>query len=159
MTDIRESCENKPAKRQYWLDVARAVAIIFITFNHALSRSFHTRGETLQEFLLMSTPESFLKAFLYVFSRIGVPLFLMITGALLIPRNYEARETTKRFIRHNWLSLLRTTMIWLVIMFCFLQIFDGSILKTQGIIRTLIHLFSTALFFIRQHCPACGICR
>ena len=154
MTDIRESCENKPAKRQYWLDVARAVAIISITFNHALSRSFHTRSETLQEFLLMPAPESFLKAFLYVFSRIGVPLFLMITGALLIPRNYEDRETTKRFISHNWWSLLRTTMIWLVIMFCFLQIFDGSILKTQGIIRMLIHLFSTTLFFNQTTLPS-----
>ena len=154
MTDIRESCENKPDGRQYWLDLARAIAIISITFNHALSRSFHTRSETLQEFLLMSAPESFLKALLYVFSRIGVPLFLMITGALLIPRDYENRETTKRFIKHNWWGLLRTTMIWLVIMFCFLQFFDGSILRTQGIIRTLIHLFSTTLFFNQTTLPS-----
>ena len=153
MTNIRVSCENKPAKRQYWLDLARAVAIISITFNHALSRSFHTRSETLQEFLLMPAPESFLKAFLYVFSRIGVPLFLMITGALLIPRNYEDRETTKRFIRHNWWGLLRTTLIWLIIMFFYLQVLNGSLLRPQEYFRILKELIGTLLFLNQKTLP------
>lgn len=153
MTDIKESSAQSTAPRQYWLDLARSIAIISITFNHALSRSFHTRSETLEEFLLMPTAASFLKALLYVFSRVGVPLFLMITGALLIPRDYENKETTKRFIRHNWWGLLRTTIIWLVIMFCFLQFFEGSILKTQGIVQTLIHLVSTTLFFNQTTFP------
>lgn len=147
MTDIPATSEQKTSLRRYWLDLARAIAIISITFNHALSRSFHTRSETLEEFLIMPTAESFLKAFLYVFSRIGVPLFLMITGALLIPRDYENRDVTKRFIRHNWWQLLRTTLIWLFIMFCFIQTFEGSILRKDGIFKTLIFLGSTMFFF------------
>lgn len=153
MTNIKESSARNIAPRVYWLDFARAIAIISITFNHALSRSFHTRSETLEEFLLMPTAASFLKALLYVFSRVGVPLFLMITGALLIPRDYENKETTKRFIRHNWWGLLRTTLIWLVIMFCFLQIFDDSMLKAHGVFKTLIYLVSTTLFFNQVTLP------
>ena len=45
---------------------------------------------------------SFVKAFLYVFSRLGVPLFLMITGALLLDRKYEEKNQLRRFITHNY---------------------------------------------------------
>ena len=44
-----------------------------------------------------------MKIFFSIFSHIGVPLFLMISGALLLRRSYETREQTKRFYRHNLL--------------------------------------------------------
>lgn len=90
-------------KRVVWLDWARSLAIISVTFNHALSRSFETHSDTYEEFLILGIPLSFLKAFLYVFSRIGVPLFLMISGSLLMKRNYEDKDVLRRFIHHNWL--------------------------------------------------------
>lgn len=136
--------------RIYWLDLARAIAIISVTFNHALSRSFSTRSGTQLEFLQMSRFGSFVKAFLYMFSRIGVPFFLMITGALLLKRNYEERETTRRFLRHNWLGLFRTTEIWYVIMFWYLQVLRDSPLRTEGIGKALLRFLST-LLFINQY--------
>lgn len=64
-------------KRILWLDVARTVAIISVTFNHALSRSFETHEGTLEEFNNISKVISAIKAVLYVFSRLGVPLFMI----------------------------------------------------------------------------------
>ena len=137
-------------QRKFWLDFARALAIISVTFNHALSRSFHTHSGTQFEFMQMSALGSVVKALLYVFSRLGVPIFLMISGALLMKRDYEDREVTQRFIKHNWWGLFRTTEIWLVIMFWLLQIPGRSVLHTQGVARALVKCVSTMLFLNQE---------
>ena len=134
------------AGRQHWLDFARSIAIISVVCNHAMSRSFHISNSTHNEFLQMGLFLSFVKAFLYVFSRLGVPLFLMITGALLLDRKYEEKNQLRRFITHNWMPLLRTTMIWLAIMFVFLQFSNGSVLKKEGFIRAVKVFVQTVLF-------------
>lgn len=135
--------------RKAWLDWARATAIISVTFNHALSRSFATHSGTYEEFLLLGPFPSFIKALLYIFSRLGVPLFLMISGALLLPREYEDKPVLKRFISHNYLRLLITTEIWIFLMFWFIQLFDGSTFKEYGLPATLRRSV-TSLFFIDQ---------
>jgi len=146
MTGNSFDSDKSTSFRHYWLDLARAVAIISVIMNHALSRSFLTRNGSGTEFLEMTTVGSLLKAFLYVFSRIGVPLFLMITGSLLMDRNYEDKRILKRFYRHNWGSLLITTEIWLFIMYWFLQFFEGSFLHTQGLIIAVAKCFTTLCF-------------
>lgn len=153
MVSERKMCKEaeipggrEPRERKLWLDFSRALAIISVVCNHALSRSFRTREGSLVEFLEMSSAGSLLKAVLYVFSRIGVPLFLMITGALLIPRDYEDHAVVKRFLKHNWWELFRTTEIWLIIMFCIKQLSPKSVLQTQGLFSALIELIKTMLF-------------
>ena len=133
-------------QRQFWLDIARAIAIISVTMNHALSRSFLTRDNSYLDFLDMTAFESILKASLYVFSRIGVPLFLMITGSLLLKREYEQKKVFTRFLRHNCVSLFVATELWLLILYWFLQIFDGSILRTNGLLTALFRCASTLCF-------------
>ncbi len=135
--------------RQVWLDWARSLAIISVTFNHALSKSFDTRSGTFEEYIFLGNFPSFFKALLYVFSRLGVPLFLMISGTLLLDRQYEKKEVLKRFIMHNWLQLFVATEIWLTIMFWFLQIFSDSILRTSGFIEA-VKSFLLTLLFINQ---------
>ena len=139
--------EVRTPERQYWLDFARVIAIISITFNHAMSRSFLTHSDTLVEFQEMSIIGSFMKAFLYVLSRLGVPLFLMISGSLLIKRDYENKMIVSRFIKHNWWPLLRTTLIWLTIMYVYLSFARSSYLRSEGVVSGLLHYVLTILFF------------
>lgn len=129
-------------KRQFWLDLARTLAIISISCNHALSRSLSSYA-ALSEMPFMN---SFIRAALWIFSRVGVPLFLMISGALLLGRDYEDKAVQNRFYRNNWWGLFRTTEIWLVIMFCYLQLSGSSILRNEGIGKAIINLLSTVLF-------------
>lgn len=136
--------------RLYWLDVARTIAIVSVIFNHALSRSFSVYQNTLIEFNQMSLMGSFTKSLLYVFSRLGVPLFLMVTGSLLLKREYEDKDNLSRFIKHNWFSLLRTTEIWLVIMFLFLQPFPNSAFRTGGLLYAVKRFFETLLFINQE---------
>ncbi len=52
---------------------------------------------------------------LFTIGRLGVPLFLMITGALMLDREYDL----KTYYKHSVLPLLLTTEIWIVINYFF----------------------------------------
>ena len=132
-------------KRIAYLDIARSIAIISISFNHAVNRSFSVYSDTQTEFRAIPLWLSFIKVILYAFSRVGVPLFVMITGALLLSRNYRG-DGTKIFLRHNWLQLFITTEIWLVIMFWYMQLLPISILIAHGVRVRLIRFVATILF-------------
>lgn len=142
------SLKNKviDEKRIYWLDVARFIAIISISMNHAVQRGFIKSTGVEYSFASLPLLVTVLKSVLVVFSRIGVPLFLMISGVLLLGRDYSSPERLKRFYKHNWLPLFITAEIWYAIMFIFEQVRPGSILRTQGILKSFIGLIKNALF-------------
>ena len=77
----------------------------------------------------------------------------MVTGALLIKREYEKKEVLNRFMKHNWFGLFRTTEIWLIIMFLYLQVFPSSSLRTGGILNAIKSFFET-LIFVNQETMA-----
>lgn len=104
-------------RRIYWLDVARVVAIIAISLNHAVNRSYDNYTNQMAEFLTIPLASTVFKAVISVFSRLGVPLFLMISGALLLKKNITDEDGIKRFYRHNYLDLLITSEIWYFIMY------------------------------------------
>ncbi len=128
-----------------YIDVARSIAIISITINHAVNRSFSIYSGSAAEMAAFPAWLSAVKVMLYIFSRVGVPIFLMITGALLLPRDYEGDEW-KRFLKHNWLQLLITTEIWLVIMFWYKQLSPDSVLHTEGLAKCVLRFVTTLLF-------------
>ncbi len=135
-----------PITRIYWLDVVRTIAIISITMNHAVSRTFDVYGDTMAEFNTIPVLFTVIKSVLYCFSRLGVPLFLMISGALLLPRNYTEKNKLEKFIKHNWFNLFITTEIWLAIMYWFLQLGSSSILRTEGFLPAFIGFIKNQLF-------------
>ena len=70
--------------RSYYLDIARTIAIISISLNHAVNRTYDNYFGQMAEFLESSYLSSLLKSVATVFSHLGVPLLLMISGALLL---------------------------------------------------------------------------
>lgn len=130
-------------QRIYYLDILRTIAIISITLNHAVNRSFDVYINQMDEFQSIPIGQTILKTLFCTFSRLGVPLFLMITGALLLPRDYT---NDNKFIKHNWLRLFVITEIWLIIMFWYKQFLPGSILLSHGLTICLIRFVMTLLF-------------
>jgi len=109
---------NMNAKRRiYWLDVARVVAIISISLNHAVNRSYDNYTNQMAEFMTIPLASTVFKAVISVFSHLGVPLFLMISGALLLKKNITDENGIKNFYKHNYLDLLITSEIWYFIMY------------------------------------------
>ncbi len=110
-----EMKDNK--KRIYWLDVARVIAIISITLNHAVNRSYDNYHDQMAEYLAIPISSTILKTVITVFSRMGVPLFLMISGSLLLKKDITDEDGIKRFYLHNCLDILITSEIWYFIMY------------------------------------------
>lgn len=141
-------------QRIFYYDVARFIAILSITCNHALSRSFEYHAAPLEEFNSIPMGYSVFKAFMCIFSRVGVPLFLMITGALLLNRDYEDKNKLRRFIKHNYLGMLITTEIWLFILFWFKQFTDSMILENRGFLSAAFACLKTMLFVNQVTVPS-----
>ena len=133
--------------RSYYLDIARTIAIISISLNHAVNRTYDNYSDQAGEFLEISLISSVFKAVVTVFSHIGVPLFLMISGALLLHKRMETADDVKRFYRHNLLDLFITAEIWYFIMYWFV-FFDGisSGYWEEGLADTLLGCVKTMLF-------------
>ncbi|MCC3351458.1 acyltransferase family protein [Ruminococcus albus] len=95
------NCQVNVKNRIEYIDVTRTIAIISITCNHAVNRSFNVASDSFSEFNNIPLYLTLFKVVVYMFSRIGVPLFLMISGALLLHRDYTDEGKLNRFLKHN----------------------------------------------------------
>ena len=136
--------------RIYYLDVLRVIAIVSISFNHAFNRSYDTfiYSEQFIGFFAFSPEYNVFKTIIYLFSRFGVPFFLMISGALLLRKKMDTAEDVKRFYRHNFLPLLIVTEVWLFLMYWFIVLTkpNCTILAESGIGGALLGMVKTMLF-------------
>ena len=135
-------------KRSLYLGVARTVAIISISLNHAVNRTYKNYEGQQLEFLTIPLIDTVLKSIITVFSKLGVPLFLMISGALLMNKRMEGPVDVKRFYRHNLLDLLITAEIWYAIIYwCKLIIgTDGISLSDLTFAQAIAGMVKTMLF-------------
>lgn len=136
--------------RIFYLDVARVIAIISITFNHAVNRTYFNYTSAIQtEFYSISRYSTLFKTLVTVFSRLGVPLFLMITGALLLNRKYDTKAAIRRFYTHNYLDLLITSEIWLFLGYWFIVLLDpvNNYFAHYGVAGSIIGCIKNLLFF------------
>ena len=81
--------------RSYYLDIARAIAIISISMNHAVNRTYDNYFGQMEEFLESSYLSSLLKSVATVFSHLGVRRFFAFSrrqGDGMSPG--KAKETT-----------------------------------------------------------------
>ena len=141
--------EKTDKPRILYLDAARCAAIFLIALNHAVNRTWDNYEQVQQEFAMIGPASTILKAMLTIASRYGVPLFLMITGALLLNRRFDTKEEVRSFYRHNWLSVFITGEIWTFFGFWFFVLFKpynaplagaSAAEKLWGCVKTLLFL-------------------
>lgn len=93
------------SKRNYSLDILRIFATFTVIMIHCSASFVSGHGLGTVEFFWGNVFDSV--------SRLGVPLFVMISGALFLD---ESREITlKRVVRKNVLNLAIITVIWAII--------------------------------------------
>lgn len=73
----------KMDKRIGWLEVARFVAILMVLIIHNVDEGVYKSG-------LDSDTQWYISQFFHLIGRLGVPIFFMITGSLLIPKLKDA---------------------------------------------------------------------
>lgn len=84
-----QKVEKTSGRRLFYLDLLRAIACLSVVMIH-VSAEFVTRGTSGPDFWLGNLLDSV--------SRAGVPLFVMISGALMLDEGYEF--TKKKWLGH-----------------------------------------------------------
>lgn len=84
-----QKTENRPGGRLYYLDLLRVIACLSVVMIH-VSAEFVVRGNKGPDFWVGNLLDSL--------SRAGVPLFVMISGALMLDERYEL--TKKKLLGH-----------------------------------------------------------
>ena len=96
-------------KRILWLDYARCFAIICVVLIHGVERIYVYDA---QQTAMLSAGSLLFRNIAFVAGRLGVPVFLAITGYLLLDRDYSSADKIFRFYKHNLLPIIITTEIW-----------------------------------------------
>ena len=94
--------------RILYLDVLRSIAILLVVLCHSIESAY-------PNLYGLSFQSQFFKIVLFTFSRLGVPIFLFLTGALVLKKDFNNDEDVKKFYKHNLLPLIITYEIWVVI--------------------------------------------
>lgn len=106
---------TKQQNYNYTADIIRAVAIIFVVF-------IHVSGEFVEYAPLFKTPDWWFAVIVDSSVRIGVPLFIMLSGFLLLDKN-KYGEKTSVFYKKRLLRIGIPLLFWFLIPYCYNYLF------------------------------------
>ena len=103
---LTEQHETNKKQRIGYFDLLRIIAIILVVFNHTGSNGY--------AFFFHARESFFYPAYIFIsaFDKIAVPLFFMISGALLIPKEESYKDVIKRFLRFALVLLVGTISMY-----------------------------------------------
>lgn len=99
---VLEKNETKISSRCYSYDIIRIIAILLVIMIHASGRILNVSDDNSSAYLAANIFDSF--------SRIGVPLFVMISGALML--NENKNNITIKKMAVSSLNIFKILMIW-----------------------------------------------
>lgn len=98
----------KKVDRNYIYDFIRAFAIISVVFCHSIESVYYIFQDRSILYSGLSFESKMFDLLGITFGRLGVPLFLFLTGALLGRKNYDNKDDVKNFYKNKFLPLLIT---------------------------------------------------
>lgn len=131
-----EVVENNK-QRIVFLDIARAFAILAVVLCHTVE-SIHLMKD-IKYHMALSVQAKVLKTVMFAIGRLGVPIFLMLSGYLLLTRTYTTDESIRKFYRKNLLPLIITTEIWIILYNVFLNVYyRNTSIEINYLIRQML---------------------
>lgn len=103
--------------RAAWINQARVFAILLVSLNHAVNRSYSVYGAQSKEYYSIPYGSTVFKMTALVVSHLGVPLFLMISGVLIMKKSFQNEREIRDFYNNNLFSIFLTTEIWYLIIY------------------------------------------
>lgn len=110
----------KEEKRIQAFDIARTFAILCVILCHSVEGAYSNIN-----YLYLSNISQIVRIILFTIGRLGVPIFLLLTGALTLKKQIETDEDVLKFYKRNLLSLFITIEIWNVLYNIFNYFMDG----------------------------------
>lgn len=121
--------------RNIALDIVRAFAILMVLVCHAVDCVYEPTYECLQGVSEASRLFAFV---LYTFGRMGVPLFLFLTGYLTLDKKFNSTSDVLSFWKRKLLPMFVTYECWVLFYSWFLVWFHGKPFEPLVIIRRLL---------------------
>lgn len=118
LTTSSDATRRLPRKRRVVLDVARSMAILCVVLVHCAEKTYLPTGA-----LEYGGYWGF--AILHYLGRIGVPLFLFLTGTLVASKRFDTERDVLSFYKRSFLPLLLVTEVWCLIYVAFLYLYYG----------------------------------
>lgn len=97
------------------LDLIRTIAILSVLLCHSIEAYYYLFQDKLVLWKLISFKSKFFDIFCFTIGRLGVPLFLFLTGILCAKKTFSESKDIKKFYKKTYLPLLITFEIWIII--------------------------------------------
>ena len=128
--------------RDHSLDLIRTIAILCVIINHSVESTYPIGS--ISEMAAFSEAKQVFCYSCFVIGRVAVPLFLMLTGYLLLPREYDADKASV-FYRKKFLSLLLVWEIWILIYQVFISWYDQNPVQPHLWLKRMLFLENAGL--------------
>ena len=119
---MQENSLQDIEKRNIKLDVARTFAILCVILCHSVETLYNF---TPQGWKVLSNQSRIFMFATFTIGRLGVPIFLFLSGALLLKKNIESDVDVINFYKKSWLPLFIVNECWVIIynIFFFFNLF------------------------------------
>lgn len=125
-------------KREAWLDYARIFAILCVVCCHAVENYY---GPVVSGKERIDLIPWIVENTLFIFGRLGVPLFLAISGTLLLNREKDIFS----FYKKSVFPLIITTEIWTIFNYFFAFILYDKPFSVTGLLKQILFLDDSPL--------------
>ena len=126
--------------RIFWIDIVKFVAILFVILAHIVwivEQEIHINGNLLNDFLTINR----------IIATLGVPLFMLVSGSLLLGKDFRSNSDIFAFYKRGLLPLFITAEIWIVI-YCLVTIRPFS-LKEMLLCMAFAHKPEVHIWYVR----------
>ena len=139
---VMQTLENEKLSHEhnYNFDLIRILGALLVIANHCL--------DSLRRVFQMGNNALKVDMSLYVICRLAVPLFLMLSGYLLLPRTYD-KQACKKFYLNNLLSIWVCFAFWVIFYNIFKTILGNEFCGIKHLLKEI--------FFVEYVCSTPGL--
>lgn len=141
IVNVNENIDNSSMqlattnKRIIYIDIARTFAIIFVVLCHSIELIY---SMDLKEWVQLSIISQIFRTVVLTVGRLGVPIFLFITGELLLTRTYNNDKEVEKFYKNNLIPLILVTEIWIIIYNVFIVKYNNQKFNIYDLIKEML---------------------
>lgn len=129
---------SEKREKLLWIDIIKAATTLLIVIQHSMAGSFTTLSVSGSEWKAVNL--------VFMLSRMGVPLFVMCSGAGMLMREHSIREIWRK----NIAMLLKVYLGWMAV-FGIWDVLQILIAGEHMQIRVLVNAFIKCLLFGKYH--------
>ena len=129
-------------ERDISFDLIRTIASFLIVLTHILEASIDPK-------IFVNTQLSLTKIvsfILFSISRLGVPFFMFLSGALIFKKNFDTDKDLLKFYTKNLLRIVIDAWCWIIIYHFFLNLILNQNLNFTNLLQLLMYSIFNSLF-------------